>query len=278
MKVTTLSGGKTSGYIGANYPADLYLFSLVCVDDPTCASKDKFLMQYANDKIDRHFPYYGEVIGTAEDPMIFRTMYEMEQYLGKEIIWTRGESFDQLIKRKKALPSTHKFIGRFCTTELKIRPAFEYWMIHGGEIWDFNVGYRYDEKERVSHFTTKYKYPESRNLYGKRIHRWKEIEWRRGCFPLVEDKKFTFHIQDYWQGKPVKFAEDSNCQFCIFKNKQQVKMNSINCPSQIHWAARRETKYTWHKNYSINDALSSELDLEYFYGGDAGCQAGECTN
>jgi hypothetical protein len=99
--VTSISGGRTSSYIAANYKSDYNLFSLVCVDDIKCGHKDKFFMNYANNKLSKYCSDYGEVLGTAEDPIIFQTIYELEQFIGKEIIWLRGESFDQLIKKKR---------------------------------------------------------------------------------------------------------------------------------------------------------------------------------
>jgi len=280
--INSISGGRTSGYIAMNYPSDYNIFSIVCVDQKSCASKDAKLMQYANDKIEKYCSHYGEIIGTAEDPIIFKTMYDLEQMLGKEIIWLRGLSFDQLIKKSKALPARHARIGRFCTTWLKIAPFFEFWFKYTNdyEKWGVNVGFRYDEKERVNQFTTKWKYPYLCNNYGKHRQKWNEIEWRYGLFPLVNDKIVKPKIDQFWKGKNIQFAEDSNCQHCIFKSKEQIKMNYINNPDQIIWSKSMEDYINrkWHKDFSIEDAISSELDESYFYGGDAGCQAGECIN
>lgn len=96
--VNSLSGGKTSSFLSAHYPADYEIFSIVCVDDPDCAHPDKKVMQYANDKIEKYCAPYGEVIGTCEDPVIFKTMMDLEQFIGREIIWVRDISFDQLIR------------------------------------------------------------------------------------------------------------------------------------------------------------------------------------
>ncbi len=51
-----VSGGMTSSYIAANYPADYNVFSLVCIDDPNCAPKDKGLIQYVNAKLEKSTP------------------------------------------------------------------------------------------------------------------------------------------------------------------------------------------------------------------------------
>lgn len=277
MTINSLSGGRTSSYIALNYPTDINLFSLVCVDDFECGPTDPFFRRYAEEKLSSFAGEYGPFLGTAEDPVIFKTMYELEQLLGKKITWVRGESFDQLIKRKKMLP---RILERSCTTYLKIAPIFQYWFSHlSSDIVNMNIGYRYDEKERIGDFTTTFKYNYRYNLYGKRRNRFTTIEWRKGLFPLVEDKILNFHIKEYWSGKHIPFADDSNCQHCIFKRKMQIGYNAITCPSQLKWAESKEISHTWHNGFSIADAIKDFAKDELFiYGGGAGCTAGECIS
>ncbi len=203
--------------------------------------------------------------------------------IGKEITWVRGVSFDQLIKQKKALPTKHNGIGRICTTWLKVAPAFEFWLKYNNnnEKWGFNVGYRLDEQERKNEFLTTWKYPYQCSLQGKKRMSWLTVEWRYGLFPLVDDRILPFHVSDYWKPKAIKFAEDSNCQHCIFKKKQQVWMNNINNPNQISWANKVEKgrKHTWHDDYSIEQAINMDFSGQlFYYGGGVGCGGGECTN
>jgi len=281
ITITSVSGGKTSGYIAANYDSDYVIFSLVCVDDPACGSKDKFLMQYANDKVYKYCSLYGDVIGTAESPIIFQTMYEMEQFIGKEIIWLRGESFDSLIKRKGGLPGKAKgSLGRFCTTFLKIEPLFEFWFKYIAPVKvGVNVGYRYDEKERCDTFSTTWDYKNMCNLYGQRRNKWVMGEqWRYGIFKLVEDGIFHKDIKSFWDDKPVTFAKDSNCQFCIFKQQPQITMNCIDSPDQMYWASSKELNYKWHKDFSVEQAWIKSLSNDFVYGTGAGCDAGECVS
>lgn len=277
MIINSLSGGRTSSYIAVNYPTDVNLFSLVCVDDYECGPKDPFFRRYAEDKLAKYSSEYEQFLGTAEDPSIFKTMYQLEQLLGKEIIWVRGESFDQLIERKKMLP---RILERSCTTHLKIAPIFQYWLSYLSiDIIKMNIGYRYDEKERIKDFTTSFKYNYRYNLYGKRRNRYTTIEWREGLFPLIEDKILSFHISSFWRGKSVTFADDSNCQHCIFKKKAQIGLNAITCPDQLKWAASKEITHTWHNGFSVQDAVRDFAKDELFsYGGGAGCTAGECIS
>lgn len=283
ITINSLSGGRTSGYIGANYKADYNLFSIVCVDDPKCAHKDKFFMDYANEKVSKYCGEYGEILGTAEDPIIFETMYKMEQLIGSEIIWLRSESFDKLIERKKGLPGKEQGgLGRFCTTFLKIAPAFDFWYKYlGPEIIGVNLGFRFDEQERKEQFTTTWDFPISCNTYGLHRQNWiKGLVWRQGLFPLIDDGIFHKHILDFWLDKNIPFAKDSNCQFCIYKKEQQVGYNNITCPDQINWAKGREllTGYQWHKSYSIESSQQVQLSDDFIQGGGAGCQAGECIS
>ena len=66
--INSLSGGKTSSYIAANYPADYDVFSLVRVEDPNCKFKDDKVRQLVEDRLQAPF------IGTAEMDTIVYTM------------------------------------------------------------------------------------------------------------------------------------------------------------------------------------------------------------
>ena len=89
--VNSLSGGKTSSYIAANYPADYDVFALVRTDDKNCIYPDKKLRQEVEDRIQAPF------IGTLEDDTIIHTMLDLEQYIGRKITWVTGKTFDETI-------------------------------------------------------------------------------------------------------------------------------------------------------------------------------------
>ena len=92
--VNSLSGGKTSSYIAKHYPADANVFSLVRTDDVDCLFPDKKVRQIVSDKLGKDF------IGTLEQDTIIYTMLDLEQFIGQEIDWISGETFDNIIKRK----------------------------------------------------------------------------------------------------------------------------------------------------------------------------------
>ena len=66
--MTSISGGKTSGYLAANYPTDYNIFALVTTSDKNCIYPDKKLRQVVSDKIGKEF------IGTIEDDIIIHTI------------------------------------------------------------------------------------------------------------------------------------------------------------------------------------------------------------
>ena len=97
--INSVSGGQTSSYIAANYPADYNLFSLVRINGKQTIT-DKKVIQYIEDKIKKPF------IATAEDDKIIKTMIDLEQYIGREIIWVSGETFDEhIIKNNGNVPN-----------------------------------------------------------------------------------------------------------------------------------------------------------------------------
>ena len=114
--INSLSGGKTSSYMAFHYPADYNIFSLVRIEDVNCKPKDKSLIKYVSDKIGMEF------IATAESDKTLYVMRDLEQLIGKDIIWVSGQTFEKV--NGKRLPNQQ---WRFCTTEMKMRPIFDWW-------------------------------------------------------------------------------------------------------------------------------------------------------
>lgn len=282
IKVNSLSGGYTSSYLAMHYPADVELFSLVCIDDHNAGKwlkSNKDLLQYANDKLQNFVPVYGEFRATAEDPIIIKTMMDLEQKLGREIIWVRGKSFEKMIADQTALPNQY---WRFCTTFLKLIPIFEYCYPRFGNDVLMRLGIRYDEKERVKTIDTSFDFPISCNLYGQNRQNWETVTWRNLDFPLVNDKILHKDTRDYWNNeKDVVFAEDSNCQFCFWKDYQQIRKNFDNdrSTSVMYWAGITEDikGSTFKKEMSILDSSKIGLQLDFQFGtGAEGCKSGWC--
>jgi hypothetical protein len=282
--VNSLSGGKTSSYLAANYPADLELFALVCIDDPNAGKGpkpiDAKLKQMANDKLQKYCSHQNEFVATSEDPMILSTMFDLEQILGREIIWLRGMGWEQMLKYKKAIPNRDK---RFCTTILKMVPIMEHLYKYTDLPVKMRVGFRYDEKEREENFTDTFMFSKQCDYRPKSntwIHRWEEIKWRIGDFVLIKDKVTHPTIVKFWKGKNISFAEDSNCQNCFWKPEQQLRKNFDTNPSIMYWSLVQEELYerTFKDEYSLLDIKKMGLQMDFFFGTGSGCQAGFCTD
>jgi hypothetical protein len=276
--VNSLSGGKTSSYIEVHYPADISTFALVCVDCHNANKKiDPKIRQIVNDKLQKYSSQYGEFISTTEDPIILKTMLDLEQMTGREITWLRGISWEQMMNQQKAIPNQE---WRFCTYWMKIKPIFEFLYMYHELPVKMRIGYRYDEKERVDTFTTLMKYAYQCSHKNTWRQNWKELTWREGHFPLVDEKIFHKHIVDFWSDKDIVFPADSNCQNCFWKDPQQLRKNFDANPNIMMWAAIQESirENTFKKEMSLLEISKIGIQLDFFFGTGAGCQGGFCTN
>ena len=283
ITVNSLSGGRTSGYLAMNYPADINIFALVCNDDPACGQIDPYLKKYVNDKLSA-YSYFGEFIGTPEDIKTIGVMYELEQLLGSEIVWVRDLSFDKWCEKKRAIPNQNT---RWCTSQMKMKPIFEYIYPKYGYC-KMRVGYRYDELERAERFSTEYKHNSSSQYYpnqGKWGNRWEMVTWREGEFPMIKDGVFRPDVIKFWNQYPqVVFPEDSNCQMCFWKNPQVLRRNferNKHTAAVMNWAKNLENKMGSRFLHSMKMEKIEEmgLQLDFIFGDDnMGCQSGFCTN
>ncbi len=255
--------------MAVHYPADYTVFALVCIDDKTCAPKDASLVKQVSDKIGKEF------IATAEDDMTLKAVLDLEQMIGKKIIWLTGLSFDKVVDTKGGwLPSK---LRRFCTTEMKIRPIFEWWQKNFNEPIKMGIGYRWDEHERADRLTTEFK-----AVIGKRGTRnaWGMVEWRTGWFPLIENKIIHPTIIKWASKSEIQFPSDSNCVGCFHKPNQQIRKNWDNHPCKMQWFANQEKKGkgTWKEHINYEQIKSIGLQQDFFFGTGSGCDAGYCTD
>lgn len=267
LTVHSLSGGKTSSYMAVHYPADYNVFALVTIDQPNCKPKDKSIIQYVSSKINKEF------IATAEDDLTLFVMMDLEQKLGKEIIWVTGKSFDELIKYKyDYLPNS---LTRYCTTEMKMRPIFDWWHKNIGEKIKMGIGYRYDEQERKDRFTEKFK-----GIVGKRgtRNKWEELEWREGWFPLIDDKIIHPTIVKWANDSGMAFPLDSNCVGCFHKPVQQLRKNFDTNPDKMDWFTNKEEKSKWKQETDYKTIKKIPLQLDFIFGTGSGCSGGFCTD
>ena len=264
--VNSLSGGKTSSYMAVHYPADYEIFALVTIDDVNCKPKDEAFVKYVSDKIGKEF------IATAESDLTLMAVIELEQKIGKEIIWVNNLSFDKTNKKRGALPNQS---WRFCTTEMKMRPIWDWWYKNIGEKIRMGIGFRYDEMERAERLSTSFK-----GVVGTRgtQNKWEEIEWREGYFPLIENKVIHYAVKQWADKSGINFPADSNCIGCFHKSLQQLRKNFENEPEKMQWFSNQEKKARWKKEMKYSQIKKIGLQQDFNFGEGSGCNGGFCTD
>lgn len=305
QSVNSLSGGRTSSYLSAHYPADLELFALVCIDDhnANAGSKtfkvDKMVRQMVNDKLQKYCSDQHEFLATAEDPIIIKTMLDLEQHIGREIIWLRGEGMQQISNTKVMLPNKKH---RFCTTMTKIKPIFDFLFRYHELPVRMRIGFRADEAERKDKFKEKFIYSNQVDLYADPLecpykfirdnlpfsrkasryymHRWVEVPFRIGEFPLIAAGITQYHVKQYWSRFNIPFAEDSNCQFCFWKDPNQLRKNFDSNPSIMYAAAVMEAMIggSLHADLTMQQIKRLPLQQELFTMMGSSCHGGYCTD
>ena len=178
-----------------------------------------------------------------------------------------GEPFEALIKKRKYLPNQQ---ARFCTSELKIKPAKRFLKSLKWKRWANVVGIRADEAHRA-------KQP-------------KNEPWHN-VFPLIE-KQITRHdVVNFWRQQPFDLTLPSvdgktpmgNCDGCFLKSERFIAALARDMPERADWWERmeRETGGTWSKRYT-REATRQFVDAQgdwIFDDASALCQAdgGECV-
>ena len=276
--VNSLSGGKTSSYIAANYPADYNVFSLVRTDDKNCMFPDTKIRQEVSDRLGTEF------IGTLEEDMIIYTMLDLEQFIGSKIDWVTGKTFDENTVRngKRYLPNVTQ---RFCTTEMKLQPIFDWWRKEINQVVEMRIGFRANEQRRAKTMlekTNKNGNLEFKAIVGKRKtqNKWADIEWQKPKFPLIENPTFKDSIENYWQDKNVRFAYLNNCVGCFHRSPVLLKHMSDKHPNKFQWFVDSEEngygKRTFKNGMKYKDIRKSLKQTELFDDDFNECDSGYC--
>lgn len=279
--ITSVSGGRTSAYMAKHYPTDYNIFSLVRTEDQNCKFKDESIRKQVEDRIQKPF------IATAEDDMIIYTMFDLEQFIGREITWVSGITFDEVIRTKGGwLPNK---LHRYCTTWLKLVPIFYWWAENIGEPVTMNLGYRAGEKRRVLNMMDKLnkngliemkatfeKHKDGRN-------KWEVVEWQKPNFPLYDAGIHKDLIENYWSDKPVRFARLNNCVHCFHRNPLLLKKQYEAHPLKMAWAENQEgenqngkQKGFWRSDVSYKQIRESALQFELSFDDFSECDSGYC--
>jgi hypothetical protein len=243
VTVNSISGGKTSAYIAANFPADHNVFALVTVIDKRLKFPDDKVRKIVSDKIGKDF------IGTLEDDEIIFTILDLEQFLGQKIQWVAGPYFEEILTGKNGKTFLPQHDKRFCTTKLKVNPIKKWWLSEIGEMVNMRIGFRVNETRRAKSMIKKL------NSEGVEVDRLKiatrisdrkavkkNFAWRVPSFPLIENGINKADVEKFWLGKPVRFAWMNNCAGCFMTNPFYIARQSQRNPEKIDWFLRQEAK------------------------------------
>jgi len=278
IKINSVSGGKTSAFIAANYKADYNLFSLVRTDDKNCLFPDPKIRQLVEDKIQKPF------VGTLEMDTIIYTMLDLEQHIGQEITWVSGITFDEVIKTKGGwLPNK---LHRYCTTNLKLIPMFEWWVKNINNPVEMRIGFRANEQRRAKKMQAKVnekglleiKHTIKKHPNG--TNKWEMFEWQKPVFPLINDNIYKDTIEQYWKDKNVRFAEMNNCVGCFHRNEILLKKMFEAHPNKMDWFLSQENGRgrigTWKTGISYEDIKKHKLQHEIGFDDFSECDSGYC--
>jgi hypothetical protein len=275
--INSLSGGKSSSYIAKNYPADYDVFALVRTNDKKLKYPDKGIRKTVSLKLQKDF------IGTLEMDAIIPIMLELEQFIGREIFWVSGETFDDIIKKKgNYLPN---LMARYCTTELKMKPIFEWWQRYVKDICYMNIGFRFGEEDRMVRMQDKLN-SEGLDTYKaivgtrKSQNKWGDIAWRIPKFPLIENRIRKDMVDAYWKNKPVPFIEGyyNNCVGCFHKNPLLLSMMNRNNSDKMKWFERKEdeTGNRFRKEITFKQINAWKPYAELTFSDFTDCDSGYC--
>ena len=278
----SISGGKTSAYLEVHYPSDYRAFALVRTNDKKCEYPDKKVRQIVSDKINAEF------VGTLEDDVIIDTILDLEQFTGREIKWVTGKTFDEVIARKSGIPNLPQPMRRFCTMEMKIEPLFQYWKSLNIDAWECRFGFRANEMRRAKN--TNARLNENGLLTHKAIvgktkdgrNKWKEFGYQKPNYPLIEDGIYKDDIENFWKGKPVRFAWMNNCVGCMHKEPILLRKMMDLHPNKLQWFVDRENEAkvmrgnTWRQDVTYDQIQRWNPQMELFDDDFNDCDSGYC--
>tara|TARA_R110002020_G_scaffold58337_6_gene159853 strand:- start:4099 stop:4962 length:864 start_codon:yes stop_codon:yes gene_type:complete len=282
--VNSLSGGKSSSYIGLNYPADYNIFSLVRTNDKLCEYPDKKVRQIVSDLIGCEF------VGTTEQDEIIKIMLKMSEKI--DIKWITGETFEDVIngdwnRGKNGSNYLPNVMVRYCTIHLKLNPIFNWWRENINEICEMRIGFRKGEERRMNKMLKKLNEngnEENKCIIGKRKTRnkWGMVEWRRPSFPLVEDGIDNNKIQKFWeQENDINFSKGyyNNCVGCFHRSPLFLNKMTENHRNKIEWFSKMEKENspnTFKKDLTYEQILNWNMQTELSFDDFSECDSGYC--
>ena len=177
---------------------------------------------------------------------------------------------------------------RFCTTEMKLQPIFDWWYKNINEVVEMRIGFRANEQKRAKTMlekTNKNGNLEFKTIVGKRggktnQNKWANIEWQKPSFPLIKDNIYKDHIESYWQNKNVRFAYMNNCIGCFHRTPILLKHMSDKHPNKFEWFINAEKdgygKRTFKNGMNYEQIKNSFKQTKLFDDDFNACDSGHC--
>ena len=214
----SLSGGRTSAYMLARI-----------MDANPGAVQDESRVQVVFCNTGRERPetldFVAEIGRRWQVPIVW---IEFQQgapgqrfrVVGRQGASLDGEPFRDLIFWRSFMPHA---TARFCTSELKVRPARDYLRSIGWTHWTAAVGFRADEAHR----------DESTAVARER--------WTRWC-PMIEAETTKRDVIAFWQDQPFDLGLSSdgrtplgNCDGCMLKSERVLSALARDEPDRHAW-------------------------------------------
>lgn len=188
-----------------------------------------------------------------EDKDTYRFVRDFERENNIPVVWIHGNWQKDVIQKEKMIPNYFK---RKCTINLKIKAARRYLFQLGIKQYVQFIGFRYDERERVNGYKS----------------RWKKVQTR---FPLYECKLTGIDVDVFWSSIPYRLTIPpilKNCDLCFMKGEDAVMAIIQNDPSKADkWIDDEENeelnpkKYTYFKGKTIRQLRDAALSLNKVY-------------
>ena len=142
-----------------------------------------------------------------------------------------GEPFKRLIEDKGYLPNR---VTRFCTIELKIRPAKKWMQAKGYKRWGSVVGFRADERHRI--------------LDAHKRDAAKKEPWYT-LAPMVDAAVTKREVANFWRRQPFDLrlgnirgkTPRGNCDGCFLKSEANLAGFCRDHPDRFKWWTDIET-------------------------------------
>lgn len=257
------SGGRTSAYM---------LYQIIQANGLDAVNSDRVCVTFQNTGAEAHetldfVQECAERWGVRIVWVEYRPHKPLYEVVSHNSASRDHEPFDALLDRKKMLPNVAM---RFCTQELKIKPARRYCLSLGWKHWTVARGIRGDEAHRAT--VSK----------DDRITNW---------HPLFRSGVTKEMVSEFWRGQPFNLRLPhiengnpfGNCVVCPLKSEHAKSLAYRERPKSFAWAEAKEVQIgaTWRNGLSLR-AIRENVDRQgdwVFDTEGALCQAedGECT-